>query len=150
MIKPTLKMGAILTRGLASGLASGLAFTVILAMTFPCQAQTANDESSEAITTTAPNEKSANLISPNWSRVLKDYVLMPSPTPAPQITGPTGPTPTAQVTTRVKVRDYLAPWRETYAAIRLGPKYINGVVGGFEQASGLGLGIEMTTADRVS
>jgi hypothetical protein len=142
MIKPTLKIGAILW--------SGLALTAILAMPFPCRAQTANDESSEAVATADTGEKSANLVSPNWSRVLKDYVLIPSATPAPQITGPTGPTPTAQVTGRVKVREYLAPWREDYAAIRLGPKYINGVVGGFEQGSGLGLGIEFTTADKFS
>lgn len=142
MIKPTLKIGAIFT--------SGLAFTAILAMSFPCRAQTANDESIEALTTTAASEKSANVISPNWSRVLKDYVLIPSATPAPQITGPTGPTPTAQVSDRVKVREYLAPWREDYAAIRLGPKYINGVVGGFDQGSGLGFGFEFTTADKFS
>src|SRR5262245_58509717 len=132
MIKPTLKMGAILR--------SGLALTAILAMTFPCHAQTANDESGEAITTDVASEKSSNLITPNWSRVLKDYVLIPSATPAPQITGPTGPTPTAQVTDRVKPREYLAPWREEYAAIRLGSRYFNGIIGGFEQASGLGFG----------
>src|SRR5262245_47146429 len=128
MIKPTLKMGAILR--------SGMALTAILTMTSFCQAQTANDESNETITTTASSEKSANVISPNWSRVLKDYVLIPVPTPEPQVTGPTGPTPTAQIPGRVKAREYLAPWREDYAAIRLGPKYINGVVGGFDQGSG--------------
>ena len=143
MIKPTLKMGAILT--------IGLALTAIPAITFPCLAQTANDESSEAITTTAANEKSGNVISPNWSRVLKDYVLMPSPTPDPQITGPIGPTPTAQVSDRVKIRDYLVPWwPENYAAIRFGPKHINAVVGGFDQSSGLGLGLEFTTANKFS
>jgi len=143
MIKPTLKIGATL--------ASGLVLTAILAMTSPCQAQTTNDESSEADTTTAVNEKSANVITPNWSRVLKDYVFMPTPTPDPQVTGPTGPTPTAQISDRVKEREYMAPWwRDTYASIRFGPKHINAVVGGFDQGSGLGLGIEFTTADKFS
>jgi hypothetical protein len=81
--------------------------------------------------------------------------LIPPPAPDPpasdpQITGASGPTPTAQITDRVKVREYLAPWRENYAAIRIGPKYINGVVGGFDQGSGLGLGVEFTTADKFS
>src|SRR5262245_27516519 len=142
MIKPTLKMGAILR--------SGLALSAILAMISLCQAQTANDESDETITTTAASEKSANVISPNWSRVLKDYVLIPPPTPEPQVTGPTGPTPTAQVTDRVKAREYLAPWREEYAAIRLGSRYFNGIIGGFDQGSGLGFGLEATTADKFS
>src|SRR5215813_7931615 len=143
MIKPTLKIGATL--------GSGLVLTAILAMTSLCQSQTTNDESSEAITTTAVNEKSANVITPNWSRVLKDYVLLPTPMPDPQVTGPTGPTPTAQVSDRVKVREYMAPWwRDTYASIRFGPKHINAVVGGFDQGSGLGLGIEFTTADKFS
>jgi hypothetical protein len=114
-----------------------------------CQAQNASDESIAA--TTTPSFKSANVITPDWSRVLKDYVLIPSATPAPQITGPSGPTPTAKVTDRVKAREYLAPWwRETYAAIRIGPKYINAVVGGFDQGSGLGFGFEFTTADKFS
>jgi hypothetical protein len=113
-----------------------------------CQAQDANDESNAAPTIAGNN--SANVITPNWSRVLKDYVLIPPPAPDPQITGPAGPTPSVQVTDRVKSREYLAPWRENYAAIRLGPKYINGIVGGFEQGSGLGLGVEFTTADKFS
>ncbi len=96
MIKPTWKVGAILTSGLAA----------ILAITFPCQAQTENDNSENS--STAVREKSANIITPNWSRVLKDYTLIPSATPVPQITGPTGPTPTAQVSDRVKPREYLA------------------------------------------
>jgi hypothetical protein len=139
MIESTLRLGAVLI--------IGLALNATLAIR--SQAQTANDDSNEAITTPA-SDKSANVVSPNWSRVLKDYVLMPSPTLTPQITGPTGPTPTARVTDRVKIREYLAPWREEYAAIRIGPKYINAVVGGLDQQSGLPLGIEFTTADKFS
>jgi hypothetical protein len=96
------------------------------------------------------SDKSANIISPNWSRALKDYVLIPPP-PPPQITGPTGPTPTAKPSARVKVREYLSPWwPENYAAIRIGPKYINGVVGGLDQGAGLPFGVEFTTADKIS
>ncbi len=144
MIKSALRMALLTT---------GLAFTATLAIIFPCQAQTANNESGEAITETPANNKNANVISPNWSRVLKGYVLIPAPTPTPtpQITGPTGPTPTTGPSDRVKAREYLAPWwRDNYAAIRMGPKYINGVVGGFDQGSGLGLGLEFTTADKFS
>ena len=73
------------------------------------------------------------------------------PTPEPQITGPIGPTPTARPSDRVKVREYLAPWwPENYASIRIGPKYINAVVGGLDQGSGLPVGIEFTTADKIS
>jgi hypothetical protein len=131
---------------------SALRIVAVLIIGLVCnatvQAQTVNDESN-AEPTTADN-KSANVITPNWSRVLKDYVLIPPPTPDPQITGAAGPTPTARITDRIKVREFLAPWRETYTAIRLGPKYINGLVGGFEQGSGLGFGVEFTTADKFS
>jgi hypothetical protein len=115
-----------------------------------CQAQDANDESNVAIDENASN-KSANIISPNWSRALKDYALIAMPTPEPQITGPTGPTPTARPSDRVKVREYLAPWwPENYASNRIGPKYINAVVGGLDQGSGLPVGIELKTADNIS
>jgi hypothetical protein len=107
-------------------------------------AQTTNDKSSIGIV----RNESANAIVPNWSRVTKNYVLFPTASPTPQVTGPTGPTPTARPTDRIKTRERWAPWRETYAAIRIGPKRINGLVGGFEQGSGLGFGIEFTTADR--
>ena len=139
MIELALRMGAILIIGVA--LNSTLAIR--------CQAQTANDDSTVAITAPA-GDKSANLVSPNWSRVLKDYVLMPSPTPTPQITAPAGQAP-GIISDRVKAREYLAPWwRESYPAIRIGPKYINAVVGGFDQGSGLGFGLEFTTADKFS
>ncbi|HZF37443.1 MAG TPA: BamA/TamA family outer membrane protein [Blastocatellia bacterium] len=138
MIESALRMGAVLIIGLACNA------TVAIC----CQAQDANDESNGA--TAIVSDKSANIITPDWSRSLKDCVLIAPPAPDPQITGPAGPTPTAQTTDRVKVREFLAPWREDYAAIRIGPKYINGIVGGFEQGSGLGLGVEFTTADKFS
>ena len=140
MIKSLLRMGTFLFFGL----------TLNATLAIRCQSQTANDESNVAVDATAGN-KSSNIISPNWSRALKDYALIPTPTPEPQITGPTGPTPTAKISDRVKVREYLAPWwPENYASIRIGPKYINAVVGGLDQASGLPLGIEFTTADKIS
>jgi hypothetical protein len=140
MIESILKKGTILIIGL----------TLNATLAICCQAQTSNDESNVAVDATA-SDKSANIISLNWSRALKDYVLIPTPTPEPQITGPTGPTPTARPTDRVKVREYLAPWwPENYAAIRIGPKYINAVVGGFDQGSGLPFGVEFTTADKIS
>src|SRR5918996_1115478 len=123
MIEWALRFGAVLIIGLVCK----------APVAIRCQAQTASDESNE--TPTTASNKSANLVTPNWSRVLKDYVLIPPPTPDPQITGAAGPAPTAQITDRVKVREYLAPWRENYAAIRIGPKYINGILGGFEQGS---------------
>ncbi len=139
MFRAALRMGAILIMGLALNATHAIR----------CQAQTASDESNVA--TITQSYKSANVITPDWSRVLKDYVLIPSATPAPQITGPTGPTPTARVTDRVKIREYLAPWwRDNYAAIRIGPKYINAVVGDFDQGSGVGFGFEVTTADKFS
>jgi len=140
MIRLTLKASVTLR--------TGLALAAILAGVSPCRAQTVSDESIVENTTTT-SYKSANAITPNWSRVLKDYVLIPSAAPTPQITGPTGPTPTAKVTDRIKVREYLAPWRETYVSIRTGPKYINAVVGGFPEGSGLGFGVEFTTADKI-
>src|SRR5262245_9782475 len=138
MIESILRMGTILLIGL----------TLNATLAIRCQAQAANDESNVAIDATA-GAKSANIISPNWARALKDYALIPAPTP--QITGQTGPTPTARPSDRVKVREYLAPWwPENYAAIRIGPKYINAVVGGLDQASGLPIGVEFTTADKIS
>jgi len=139
MIESALRMSAILVIGLALNTTQAIR----------CQAQTTDDESSVA--TTTASDKSANIVSPNWSRVLKDYVLIAPPAPDPQITGPAGPTPTARPTDRFKSRKYLAPWwPESYASIRIGPKYINAVVGGLDQGSGLPLGIEFTTADKFS
>ena len=138
MIESALKLGAVLIIGLVCN----------ATMAISCHAQAVNDESSAEATSVS--DKSANLITPDWSRTLKDYVLIPAPTPDPQVTGAAGPTPTTRVTDRVKVREFLAPWRENYAAIRFGPKHINGIVGGFEQGSGLGLGVEFTTADKFS
>ncbi|HMB26636.1 MAG TPA: hypothetical protein VKS99_00965, partial [Blastocatellia bacterium] len=96
MIESVLRKGTILLIGL----------TLNATLAICCQAQTANDESNVAVDATA-GDKSANIISPDWSRSLKDYVLIPAPTPTPQITGPTGPTPTAKPSDRVKVREYL-------------------------------------------
>jgi hypothetical protein len=99
---------------------TGLILNATLAIC--CQAQAANDESNVAVDATA-RDKNANIISPNWSRALKDYALIPTPKPEPQITGPAGPTPTARPTDRFKSRKYLAPWwPESYASIRIGPK----------------------------
>jgi surface antigen Omp85-like protein len=140
MIEPILRTWAIIIIGL----------TLNATLAIRCQAQDANDESNVAVDENASN-KSANIISPNWSRALKDYALIAMPTPEPQITGPTGPTPTARPSDRVKVREYPAPWwPENYASIRIGPKYINAVVGGLDQGSGLPVGIEFTTADKIS
>jgi hypothetical protein len=133
-------------------LISALMLTDIVATALPCYAQTSIDESTTPITMTVEKE-SANLITPNWQRVLKDYVLFPDASSAsatPQVTGPAGPTPTAKVSDRIKSREYLAPWREAFAAIRIRSNYLNGVVGGFEQGAGLGLGLELTTADKFS
>jgi hypothetical protein len=140
-------------------LMGALALTVFVATDIRCQDQTpcndevtANATAADAADAVDVDEGvSANLVRPNWSRVLKDYVIIPgvpSASPEPQATGPAGPTPSVKVSDRVKPREYLAPWREAYAAIRLGSKYINGVVGGFEQGSGLGFGFEFTTADK--
>ncbi|MGH9835880.1 MAG: BamA/TamA family outer membrane protein [Blastocatellia bacterium] len=138
MIRLALKTATILT--------ASLALISSLAMASPCQAQTTSNEAAEATEPTVAETNAAAFYS-NWSRALKDYALFP---PAPQITGPAGPTPTARPTDRIKVREYLAPIREVYAAIRLGPKYANALVGGFEQGSGIGFGGELTTADRFS
>lgn len=138
MIESALRFGAVLIIGLVCN----------ATVAIRCQAQVANDESNE--TPITASDKSANLVTPNWSRILKDYVLIPSPTPDPQITGPSGPPSRTPASDRIKIRETLAPWRENYAAIRIGPKYINGVIGGFEQGAGLGLGVEFTTADKFS
>ncbi|HEY6400064.1 MAG TPA: BamA/TamA family outer membrane protein [Blastocatellia bacterium] len=138
MIESSLRIGIVLIIGLVCN----------ATVAIRCLAQAVNDESNAE--PTSVSEKSANVITPDWSRSLKDCVLITAPTPNPQVTGPSGPTPTARVTDRVKVRELLAPWREDYAAIRIGPRYINGVVGGFEQGSGLGLGVEFTTNDKFS
>ncbi|MBO0857700.1 MAG: hypothetical protein J2P21_04445 [Chloracidobacterium sp.] len=143
MIESALKFGAVLIIGLVCN----------ATMAIHCQAQAAADESNK--TTTIVRDKSANILTPDWSRVLKDYELIPPPAkepvePDPQITGSANPAGTTPTTDRVKVREYLAPWRDNYVAVRIGPKYINGVVDGFEQGSGLGLGVEFTTADKFS
>src|SRR5262245_37058 len=131
MIESALKLGAVLIIGLVCN----------ATMALRCQAQAADDDESNTATTTAV-DKNTNIITPDWSRTLKDYVLITQPTPDPaapdpQITGAANPAATTRTTDRVKLREYLAPWRDNYAAIRIGPKYINGAVGGFEQGSGL-------------
>src|SRR5262245_34919261 len=98
MITSLLRMATFLFFGL----------TLHESLAISCQYQTSNYESNVAVDATAGN-KSANIVSPNWSRALKDYALIPTPTPEPQITGPAGPTPTARPSDRVKPREYLAP-----------------------------------------
>jgi Omp85 superfamily domain len=68
--------------------------------------------------------------------------------PSPQITSPAG-LGVAGLSARFKSRERNAPIRESRMAIGLGTKYLNGIIGGFEQASGLGFGLELTTADKI-
>lgn len=48
---------------------------------------------------------------------------------------------------RFKDRSRNAPFRESRTAIGIYGKHVNGLLGGFEQGAGIGLGIELTTAD---
>ena len=68
MIESALKLGAVLIIGLVCN----------ATVAIRCQAQSADDESNTATTTAI--DKSANIITPDWSRTLKDYVLIPPPT----------------------------------------------------------------------
>src|SRR5262245_2520098 len=93
MIESVLRVGAVLIFGLVCN----------AIVSIRCQAQAA-DAAPGAATTNINNinnnnnnNKSGNVIVPNWSRVLKDYVLIPAPEPDPQITGAAGPTTTAQI-----------------------------------------------------
>ena len=49
---------------------------------------------------------------------------------------------------RAKVISRNGPTRESWYTIDLGTKYARGVVGGFEQGALIGLGVQLTTADR--
>lgn len=65
------------------------------------------------------------------------------------------PTPTPTTTQlsnlgdRVKDYDRNGPRRENITGINVGVKYVNGIVGGFEQGAGFPFGIELTTADAI-
>jgi hypothetical protein len=70
---------------------------------------------------------------------------------------PTGGNPTgggpqqqalSQVNDRYQSRDRNAPRRDNLDAFRI-VKHVNALVSGFEQGAGLGLGLELTTADKI-
>jgi hypothetical protein len=67
----------------------------------------------------------------------------PEPTPTP------APTQLSNLGDRVKDYDRNGPRRENITGINVGVKYINGIVGGFEQGAGFPFGLELTTADTI-
>lgn len=68
--------------------------------------------------------------------------------PAPPATSPAGSNQ-GGLSGRFKSRERNAPTRASRVAISLGTKYLNGIVGGFEQGAGFGFGLELTTADKI-
>jgi len=50
---------------------------------------------------------------------------------------------------RVKTFTRFAPLRESWTTIDLGTKYVKGVFGGLEQGASIGLGVQLTTADKI-
>jgi surface antigen Omp85-like protein len=54
----------------------------------------------------------------------------------------------SQLSGRYESRDRNAPRRDNLEAFRI-VKHVNGLVSGFEQGAGLGLGLELTTADKI-
>lgn len=76
----------------------------------------------------------------------------PSTTPSTPQTTPQPGSPQggiSGVASRVKVFERNGPTRESWNTIDLGSKYFRGVVGGFEQGASIGLGVQLTTADKL-
>jgi outer membrane protein assembly factor BamA len=74
-------------------------------------------------------------------------VTPPAPTPTPS----PSPVP-AQINNlgdRVKNMSRNAPRRENITGINVGVKYVNAILGGFEQGAGFPFGVEFTTADAI-
>jgi len=62
------------------------------------------------------------------------------------------PTPQGSSTSaadRFKTFTRLAPIRESWSTVDIGTKYVKGVIGGFEQGGSIGLGLQLTTADKI-
>lgn len=72
-----------------------------------------------------------------------DYAPSVAPTPSP------ANSQISNLGDRVKDYDRNAPRRENVTGINVGVKYVNAIVGGFEQGAGFPFGIELTTADKI-
>ncbi|HXU40257.1 MAG TPA: BamA/TamA family outer membrane protein [Blastocatellia bacterium] len=106
----------------------------------PCKAQTQDP------TVTQPSSKIAASLDQPSNDVSGSTDPAPPP---PQATGPAGnPQAHASIADRVKTFNRLAPIHESWTTIDLGTKYVKGVFGGLEQGASIGLGIQLTTADR--
>jgi Omp85 superfamily domain len=105
----------------------------------PAGAQSANDGlepvKADALAATYWRQLAGSL----WNVTGAKSADTTSPTPQPQSTGGSG---------RFQDRDRNFPQRESRTAIRL-VKHVNGIFGGLESGSGLGLGLELTTADSI-
>ncbi len=74
----------------------------------------------------------------------------PTESAPPQATAPAGnPQTQTSLADRVKTFNRYAPFRESWTTIDLGTKYVKGVFGGFEQGASIGLGLQLTTADKI-
>jgi hypothetical protein len=105
-----------------------IALTAIALTPIPCSAQAT--DGNVASTTTTGGDKAV------------------TGTPDPQATQPTPQSSISSIASRVKVFSRNGPTRESWNTIDLGSKYFRGVVGGFEQGASIGLGVQLTTADK--
>jgi len=105
-----------------------IALTAIALAPIPCSAQAT--DGNVASTTTTGGDKAV------------------TGTPDPQATQPTPQSSISSIASRVKVFSRNGPTRESWNTIDLGSKYFRGVVGGFEQGASIGLGVQLTTADK--
>ncbi len=60
-----------------------------------------------------------------------------------------GQSPVRGIPLTVKPAGRKAPRRQELTSINFGPKFVNVLFGGFEQGGGVGLGIELTTANKI-
>ena len=132
------------SKNLLPGCLFAIALLALLLVPGPCVAQVADATLSATLTpapspasgSTATREKEANTET-------ADPATTP---PTPQTGSPQGSI--SGLTSRMKAFSRNGPTRESWNTIDLGTKYFRGVVGGFEQGASIGLGVQLTTADK--
>ena len=106
-------------------------FSIILPPKTPKEDDNQNPKTTNANDTGAKNDTNANATPP-----------APNPSPNPPPNPPQGQV--SQFSGRSFSRERNAPRRDSLTAIKI-IKHVNGLVGGFEQGAGFGLGLEVTT-----
>ena len=126
------------------GWMSVIAVSALVSMSNPCMAQMTFVTHSPAPSPAPSNTSGSSVSAAEETKEAKDSATTPS---TPQSGNPQGGI--SGFSSRVKSFRRNGPRRQTWNTIDLGTKYARAVIGGFEQGASIGLGGQLTTADRI-